>query len=169
MLFFTSLPKKKARSIGAPVVSGLTRPLLYLPPHRCHPFPRPTGHQPSKDQNLPPTDVPPPEHATPPHWCGSAWRWRQRRTLVFGAKSLVSWVVVRVQRDNVAMVDYPRVGALLKRWCIVVAWSADSIFPFWQQPQQNKATKEAKRGRCETNQSESYLSKPKKKTKMGTR
>ena len=52
------------------------------------------NHQPSKDQskppwklqpppwNVPPTDMPPPPNR-------SVWRWRQRSTLTFGAKSLV--------------------------------------------------------------------------------
>ena len=51
------------------------------------------SHQPSKDQSQPPpTDAPPPMENATPNWHATPYvvrRWRQRSTLVFGAKSLV--------------------------------------------------------------------------------
>ncbi len=84
----TSLPKKKARSSTAVLElqwfheqRDLWFTTQWMPP---------PGHQPSQSQtqllichpdwHATPTDVPPRR---------SAWRWRQRSTLAFGAKSLV--------------------------------------------------------------------------------
>ncbi len=64
--------------------------MVQLTPHGCH---HPSaGHQPSKDQiATPSTDAPPMESATPSLLAivfGDGWR--QRSTLAFRAKSLVS-------------------------------------------------------------------------------
>ncbi len=85
---FTSWPLKKARSrIGADRDSGLTRPRLYPPPMDATPL---------LAFNQVRTKVNPPGICHPhgkchPSRCGVwRWQWRQRSTLAFGAKSLVS-------------------------------------------------------------------------------
>ncbi len=61
------LGKRREAVFGAPMVSGLTRPLVY---------PAPTGHQLSEDQSQPPRDMPPPLKRPPHGMCHPLyWTW----------------------------------------------------------------------------------------------
>ncbi len=78
--------KKAPSCVGADRGSGLTRPLV-SPPLAINQartkVKLPQGYDTSQGYATPTNVVPPP---APSH---SAWRWRQRSTLAFGAKSLV--------------------------------------------------------------------------------
>ena len=75
-------------NIGAPMVSGLTGPLVPPPP-----MPTLLPCWPSTKERLRSTPPPGKCHHPPPLTCHppccGVWRWRQQSTLAFGAKSLV--------------------------------------------------------------------------------
>ena len=113
------LPLKKAWSsiYWSRRDSGWMRPLLY-PPMDATPFP-PAINQERTTVNPPwichPHDAPPPHgKCHPPPWCATpytdmpppparcgVWRWRQRSTLAFGAKSLVLTLSFKQCCENV--------------------------------------------------------------------